>query len=94
MFEHLNKCRDIGRGDDAERSLIVWGNLVGVQAAEEFIPQNFAKHTVVQHVLTTHMTRRAIMREEFDSLSDKVAETTKLIGDLNKQNGGKQVKHE
>ena len=93
MFEHLNKCRDIGRGDDAERSLIVWGNLLGVQAAEEFIPQNFAKHTVVQHVLTTHMTRRAIMREEFEALSAKVVETTKLIGELKKKNG-KQVKHE
>ena len=93
MFEHLNKCRDIGRGDDAERSLIVWGNLLGVQAAEEFIPQNCAKHTVVQHVLTTHMTRRAIMREEFEALSAKVVETTKLIGELKKKNG-KQVKHE
>ena len=94
MFEHLNKCRDIGRGEDAERSLIVWGNLLGVQAAEEFIPQNFGKHTVVQHVLTTHMTRRAIMREEFDALSDKLAETTKAIGDLKRRQGNKPVKNE
>ena len=93
MFEHLNKCREIGRGEDAASSLIVWGNLLGVQAALEFIPQNFTKHTVVQHVLTTHMTRRAIMREEFDSLTDKVAEATKLMGELKKKNG-KQVKHE
>ena len=88
MFEHLNKCRDIGRGEDADQSLLVWGNLIVVQAAEEFISSEFAKHAVVQHVLTTHMTRRAIMREEFDTLSkNRLTETTKIMEDLRKKYG-------
>ena len=85
IFLKIDDARQVGGTSDAAPPQLVWGNLQGCRMATEFRTLKFGPHPAVQNVLTLHMVRKAVMREEYDADQKKISELVKSNLDLQRQ---------